>query len=451
MFQKKKLRYYYWIIIEFTKKNARLLLLSFFLSIIFIISIVSLSPYLINITTTRKQIIGMIGTPDVNTIPEEVLSKISNGLIFVNEKGEIVPILADKWSVDKTGKNYQFFLRKDLIWNNGEKFTARDINYKFKDIEVIVPNDFEIDFKLTKKLPIFPTYLTQPIIKNKFVGVAGVYRVERSKIKYGTIDELSLTPTKNNVPALVYKFYDNETKMINAYKLGQINEMQLTKKPLADVFNSWKNTQVLKTVDYSRLLTLFFNLNSTELKQKEKKEVRQAMAMVLSQLKIADSGELANGPIPPISWAYNSDVRQASYNEEFIQKILKGKEKFNIELDTYEDYLDISNEVQNLFNDTNVKIDVNILSEKPTSYNLLLAYWKVPFDPDQYYYWHSTQTQGNISGYKSEKIDKLLEDGRDTVSVTDRKKIYSNFQKVIVDDVPAYFLYYPYIYTIRRK
>lgn len=44
--------------------------------------------------------------------------------------------------------------------------------------------------------------------------------------------------------------------MINAYKLGQINQMTY-QKSIADVFLQWKNTKVEKVVDYSNLLTLF--------------------------------------------------------------------------------------------------------------------------------------------------------------------------------------------------
>jgi len=87
---------------------------------------------------------------------------------------------------------------------------------------------------------------------------------------------------------------------------------------------------------------------------------------------------------------------------------------------------------------------------QPDSFDMLLAYWKVPLDPDQYYFWHSSQSQGNISNYKNFKVDKLLEDGRDRSNVRDRKKIYDQFQRVIQDDMPAFFLYYPYSYTIKR-
>jgi ABC-type transport system substrate-binding protein len=229
--------------------------------------------------------------------------------------------------------------------------------------------------------------------------------------------------------------------------------MDITKKSVADVFSSWKNTEIVKSLDYSRLLTLFFNVNSAAFKQKEEKDRRQAIAMLLSQQNYKEQGQPANSPIPPISWAYNPDTHQPIYNEDFVQKILKsGKNKTTVTLSTYEDYLDIATNIQDLLSDSDLKINVNILTyDKPTSYDMLLAFWKVPADPDQYYYWHSTQTQGNITGYNSEKVDKLLEDGRSTISIEDRKKIYSTFQKVIVDDVPAYFFYYPYIYTIKRK
>ena len=71
-------------------------------------------------------------------------------------------------------------------------------------------------------------------------------------------------------------------------------------------------------------------------------------------------------------------------------------------------------------------------------------------DPDQYVLWHSEQNS-NISGYKNLRIDKLLEDGRKTADINERKKIYSDFQKYILDDPPASFLYLPYTYEISRN
>jgi ABC-type transport system substrate-binding protein len=92
---------------------------------------------------------------------------------------------------------------------------------------------------------------------------------------------------------------------------------------------------------------------------------------------------------------------------------------------------------------------VEVADTRPMNYDAYLAYVALPADPDQYVLWHSTQT-GNISGYKSFKIDKLLEEGRQEIDQSKRKNIYQNFQKAITEDVPAAFLFYPKVYTIER-
>ncbi len=451
--EKRTFRYYFWLTRAFIKKNIKLILLSFILSIVGIISITSISPYLINAFIAKKQVIGIVGNYDPNNLPEEILSKISNGLVAVNPKGETIPVLADTWQQLDNGKEYRFHIRKNLFWNNGDPFTSREIAYKFKDVEIEVPSNDIIIFKLKKALPIFSTYLTQPIIKPPLVGVAGLYRVDRAKSQYGEITELSLSPNKTGLPNIVYKFYDSETKLIDAYKLGEITQMSLSKKNIADFFSTWKNTNVQRSVDYTRLLTLFYNVNNPIIKDKD---VRQAIAMAIPRDKFSDLGQPATGPIPPLSWAYSTTSKQIPYNPELSQNLLgkafEASKPATLKLSTYDEYLDISDEIEKSFADKNLKITTDVLSyDKPQTFDLLLAYWRIPSDPDQYYFWHSTQTQGNITGYKNVKIDKLLEDGRNTTSLEARRKIYEDFQKVISDDVPALFLYFPYSYTIERK
>jgi len=81
---------------------------------------------------------------------------------------------------------------------------------------------------------------------------------------------------------------------------------------------------------------------------------------------------------------------------------------------------------------------------------VLLSAQDIPIDPDQYIFWHSTQANTNITGLVNAKIDKLLEDGRMEQDQEKRKKIYIDFQKRLVDELPALFLYYPTSYTVTR-
>jgi peptide/nickel transport system substrate-binding protein len=80
-----------------------------------------------------------------------------------------------------------------------------------------------------------------------------------------------------------------------------------------------------------------------------------------------------------------------------------------------------------------------------------LAIFDTPEDPDQYSIWHSTQKATNITHYENPRIDKLLEDGRSQINTEERKKTYLDFQRFLVEDAPAAFLFYPDTYSISRK
>ncbi|MEK7109746.1 MAG: ABC transporter substrate-binding protein [Patescibacteria group bacterium] len=449
---KKAFRYYYWLFLEFTKKYSRLILMSFFIGFISLIGFLSVSPYLKSIFN-KQEIIGLVGNYDFTNLHDEIMTKVSNGLVTINEKGEIIPVLANSWEVLDEGKQYRFYLKNNLLWNDDKKFTAENINYQFNDVKIKVVDKNVLDFYLNKSLGIFPTYLSKPLIRPPLVGIAGFYKLGKYKILNGVLVDLTLVPNTKDLMIVKYKFYSNESDLVTAYKKGEINKMTLTKKSVADTFINWKNSQIVKSVDYTRLLTLFFN-------NKEKlfsnKDIKDAFSMMIDYQKLADFGEIARGPISPISWAYNPLLKTNIYDIDMATKIVKKEivstESAQLNLLTSYDYYDVADSIAGEIKKTGLKVDINMISyDRPDNFDLLLVFWKVPQDPDQYYFWHSTQKEGNIGNYSNVKIDKLLEEGRLTINIEERSKIYQEFQKIIQDDPPALFLYYPYVYTIKRK
>ena len=181
--------------------------------------------------------------------------------------------------------------------------------------------------------------------------------------------------------------------------------------------------------------------------------------MMMDYQKLSNFGEIARGPISPASWAYNSNLKTNSYDIDTATKIVKkdmdATESGQLNLLTSYDYYDAADSIAGEIKKTGLKVDINMISyDLPDNFDLLLVFWNVPKDPDQYYFWHSTQigpNKSNISNYQNVKVDKLLEEGRSTVNIEERSKFYQEFQKIIQDDPPALFLYYPYVYTIKRK
>lgn len=451
-YNKKSFRYYYWFFFEFIKKNVFLIIISIFITVIIIISLTSFTPQITNILFPQQNIIGLIGAYNQSNLPDDITKKITNSLLYINSKGEYVPALANSWEVTNNGLIYKFYLKKDLLWNDGKLFTANDIKLDFKDVKTTAVDKHIIQFQLKDRLAIFPNYLTKPLFKSSLVGVAGFYHVDQYKIKDSLITSVILSPTKRNLPRITYKFYNDEKTLINAYKLGEVNEIIIYRKSLMDNFIHWPGTKIKKNVDYSKLMTLFINTQRPMLKEKE---IRSAIGLAVNRSLFNQFGYEANSPVLPVSWAYNRQLKRNLYDKqsasETVKKFQEATRSAKLNLNTFFEYNDTADIISENLSEIGLSNQINIVSSvNLNQYDLFLMIWNPPFDQDQYYFWHSTQTNNNISGYKNVKIDKLLEDGRNSININERKKIYDEFQKVIVDDNPAIFLYYPYIYRIIR-
>ncbi|MCM8785341.1 MAG: ABC transporter substrate-binding protein [Candidatus Omnitrophica bacterium] len=98
---------------------------------------------------------------------------------------KVEPSLATRWKVDKSGKIWKFYLRKDVLWNDGKKFTADDVVFTFNDliyndkiptssrdiftiegkkIKVIKIDDYTVEFILPEKFAPFLQLLGQEIL-----------------------------------------------------------------------------------------------------------------------------------------------------------------------------------------------------------------------------------------------------------------------------------------------
>lgn len=59
---------------------------------------------------------------------------VLNSLFEYNPDWELIPSLATDYSISDDGKEYIFFLQKDVNWHDGKPFTVRDVVFTFKSI-----------------------------------------------------------------------------------------------------------------------------------------------------------------------------------------------------------------------------------------------------------------------------------------------------------------------------
>ena len=72
--------------------------------------------------------------------------------------------------------------------------------------------------------------------------------------------------------------------------------------------------------------------------------------------------------------------------------------------------------------------------------------WSISLDPDQYDIWYSGKTKEkefNFVSYQNPEVDRLLEEGRRTFDIEERKKAYYRIQEILAEDLPYIFLYVP--------
>jgi peptide/nickel transport system substrate-binding protein len=204
--------------------------------------------------------------------------------------------------------------------------------------------------------------------------------------------------------------------------------------------------------------------------------VRKAIAYAIDKKEIVDVilyglGSPATGPYVPNTWPYNPNVEKYNYNPEKAKQLLREagwKENSDgvLEKDGRPFQFTILTNVENPLRKNTatiiqwrlgkigIKVDiqarefstlVNQFIDKRRFEAVILG-WSIGLDPDQYDIWHSSKTKEkelNFVSYNNPEVDELLEKGRRTFDIRERKKAYFRIQEILADELPYIFLYVP--------
>lgn len=78
----------------------------------------------------RQEPPNLDSTLSEDTTSSKVLRLVNEGLVAVNQRGQIVPAVAKSWDVDVM--QVTFHLRDNAKWSNGERVTAHDFVYAWR-------------------------------------------------------------------------------------------------------------------------------------------------------------------------------------------------------------------------------------------------------------------------------------------------------------------------------
>jgi peptide/nickel transport system substrate-binding protein len=358
------------------------------------------------------------------------------------------------------GKTIVFKIKPNIYFNNGKPVTSDLITYNFSDVTIERPDKQTIIFKLKDAYAPFLVTASRPVFAKGFVGI-GNYQIQDIVLNSAFVQSLTLVNTKNQFDTVRFRFYPSEEALKMAFLMGDITQVQgLTNENYNnDILEKFRNANVQKKIDYSRLVTLFYNTTDGDLSDKK---VRLALNYALPGSYT--EGERAYLPYPPKSIYYNSllldDTVERNPDYNHAKLLLSASDTasgsaisiHSVTIKTFKKYHTIAKTIASAWKKLGITTKIEDVDSVPSSFQIFLGDFKVPQDPDQYALWHSSQIQiNNITKYKNLRIDKLLEDGRKTTDINQRKQIYANFQKYLMADAPASFLYFPKEYEVNRK
>jgi ABC-type transport system substrate-binding protein len=305
---------------------------------------------------------------DVDT--SDLLQNIYQGLVAYDEKNEIVPVLAESWTVEDGGKRYRFRLRSGLKFHSGRSVLAGDFvfslnrhaNPKFvsptagylADIVgyadmlagkstrlkgVSAPSDSELVIELDAPRPYFLGKLTYPcaFVVNPDTATAleitdpakadgtGPYRLKAyQKDQEVTLEAFGQAvggspPTQIMVRPIIK---DAATRLLK-YKNGELDILTLERQDMAAVEKDAKLKADVKEVP--RPVIYYLGMNQARFAPFRDVRVRRAFMLAINRKKIAEDViglPYAKGFIPPGIVGHRPDLAGVPFDPASARKLL---------------------------------------------------------------------------------------------------------------------------------
>ncbi len=308
---------------------------------------------------------GIIGTPRFinpvlafTDVDQDLDTLIYSGLMRKTENGNLIPDLAQSFTMSPNGLVYTFILKDKIYFQDGKPVTVDDVIFtinKIKDPTVKSPRKVNWDgvtaLKVDDKTITFT--LKQPFasfLDNTTIGImpehiwgssplelsganinpvgSGPYMIESSsKQSSGIIDSYSLVPFKKfalgepYIQNLALHFYSSEDDVIKALEDKTVDQISAITPINAEILKE-ENYKIESSV-LPRVFGLFFNQNVNQLFTD--KAVISAINEVVDKDQIVREvllgyGVTIDGPLPPGLLGGNASTTPALSHDALVQK-----------------------------------------------------------------------------------------------------------------------------------
>jgi len=270
-----------------------------------------LNAFYINLTkevpkTGGEYIEGIVGQPlyinpaisQTSEADSDLTQLIYSGLFEYDKDGNVVPDLAENYSISDDQKEYTIYLKKNAVWHDDKPLNAQDVFFTFnvlqdssyksplrqslQGVDVSIIDDYTIVFSLKNPyvgfldnltIGLLPKHIWENIAPEKFalaeynlhpIGSGPYTFSDLQKSSDGTILTFKLAAFKNYydgipyISKITFDFYPDDSALVDAYNKKEIMGMgSLTPQSVKDIKNI-KSTNINQLV-IPRYFSIFFN------------------------------------------------------------------------------------------------------------------------------------------------------------------------------------------------
>lgn len=440
-------------------------------------------------------------------ISASLLELIFDSLVRLDGAGNIVPGLAEKWEISADGKEYTFYLRKGVRFHDGVECTAQDVAFTYRQImDPKNDSPVRHYFDSVKEVKDVDKYVFQITLVEPAASFLYVFRQEivpKHLLENKNLAQADFNYHPEGTGPFKFLAWDKQDDRIELaantdYFEGRPYLDNVIIKAYPDVSQLW-SALMRHTVDFVAFIdsedykvlakdptfktyavegtgyfAIIYNFHDSILSDPD---VRKAIAFGLDRKKLIDDlspgGKECVGPFREESPAFNHDVKPLEFDpvKAKIYLMHRGwqdidgdgileKERRKLEIrmlvdERFELYQKLAANIRQQLAQIGVKVkillykDESDLTEEYVKKNRPQAWLRLllgmDVDPnDARDSWLAlANTFVKFSHYQNVEIDRLYETARLALDVKERLKAYQEIHRIVYEDQPACFLFYP--------
>lgn len=427
----------------------------------------------------------------------------------------VIPDIAEKWSISKDGITYIFKIKRGLLYSNKQEVKSKDFKYSFKRIlnpatrspntwvlekisgakdfisgktddvtGIKVIDDYTLEIRLEKPFSPFlylltmsaayvvpeeevkrwgPDFSSHPVGTGPFVLKEWLSNRELLLEGNNTYFE-----KKPKVSGIVYRIIPEDITAMTEFELGNLDVVTVP----GSEFTRYRDTPKWKDLMASGkgVNTYYIGMNCSR-PPFNSINLRKAMNLAIDRKKMLSTfyenrGRLASGPVPDTLRKWEAPPLY-EYNPEEAREIVRREglsaSTVNFYITADQEVVDMAEFIQSYISKTGLKVKITQLEwsaykeaiNKGEPDIFWLSWWADYPDPENFLFplFHSSNMgpAGNRTRYKNIEVDRLIELGHYARNEEERNRYYEDAERLIVRETPWVFFWHRNDYTLRQQ